>query len=85
MMVETNEPTSVLLSTGEIARRLGRSVSSVKQLVASGCIPPAIVITGSGKRAWRQEDFPKIETAIKERRRKVRTARTAATQETMTA
>lgn len=63
-----------LVSTGEVARRLGRSISGVKRLVSEGKIPPGLVITGSGRRVWRLEDLPAIEEALEQGRRKDRTA-----------
>jgi len=55
-----------LMSTGEVARRLGRSISGVKKLVSDGRIPPGTVIAGSGRRVWRIEELPSIEQALRE-------------------
>jgi len=56
-----------LVSTGELARRLGRSQAGVRQLEAQGLIPRSIMIIGSGRRVWRLEDVPAIERANRKR------------------
>ena len=56
-----------LVSTGELARRLGRSQTGVRRLIAAGVIPPGTTIVGSGRFVWRESDFPAIEAALAER------------------
>ena len=53
-----------LISSGELARRLGRSVSGIKKLDREGRIPQALVIRGTGRRVWRLADLPAIERAL---------------------
>jgi hypothetical protein len=55
-----------LVSTGELARRLGRSLSGVRKLEAQGRIPRSATIVGSGRKVWRLDDLPAIERALRE-------------------
>ena len=57
---------SGLVSTGELARRLGRSQSGVRKLEKAGRIPPATVIVGSGRKVWPLADLAAIEEALRE-------------------
>ncbi len=56
-----------LLSTGELARRVGRSQSGIRKLIAAGVIPPGTTIVGSGRFVWREADLRAIEAALRER------------------
>ncbi len=69
-----------LLSTGEVARRLGRGQTSVRTLAREGLIPAGTRIAGSGRLVWRESDFPAIVAALAERggRRQRRSGRIAA-------
>jgi len=64
------DSTSELVSTGEVARRLNRSISGIKRLVDAGRIPPGVRITGSGRRVWRIEEMPAIEEALRKNSRR---------------
>ena len=71
------EPKIELLSSGEIARRLGIGMTMTHKLVRAGAIPQPVVIEGSGRFVWPSEQWPAIERAFLERpnrRRKVRAA-----------
>ena len=63
-MIDTTE--MELVSTGELARRLGRSQAGVRKLEQQGRIPRGTVILGSGRKVWRLEDLPAIEQALRE-------------------
>ena len=65
-------PTETLISTGGLAARLGVSTSLVKKLEREGVIVPGIVIEGSGRKVWRGEQFPAIQSQLEERRRTFR-------------
>ena len=58
---------SGLVSTGELARRVGRSQTGIRKLIAAGVIPPGTTIVGSGRFVWREADLPAIEAALAER------------------
>ena len=60
-----------LLSTGEVARRTGRSLSGIKRLAQAGAIG-GITIIGSGRRVWRLEDLPAIKRALAHQERNPR-------------
>ena len=47
-MAQTDE----LISTGELAARLGRAPSTIKFLEARGVITPSIRVIGSNRRVW---------------------------------
>ena len=53
-----------LISTGELARRVGRSQSGIRKLATAGVIPPGTTIVGSGRFVWQEKDFPAIAAAI---------------------
>lgn len=55
-----------LVSTGEVARRLGLSQSGVRKLARAGRIPPGATIVGSGRFVWREADLAAIEEALRE-------------------
>lgn len=59
-----------LVSTGELARRLGRSQAGVRKLEAQGRIPRGAVIIGSGHKVWRAADVPAIEQTLRENSRR---------------
>jgi DNA-binding transcriptional MerR regulator len=63
-----NEPTDALLSTGDLATRLGVSQSAVKLWEREGVIPRGIVVEGSGRKVWRLVDLPAIRKGLEERR-----------------
>ncbi len=65
---------TTLLSTGEIARRLGVSLTLVQRLEKRGDLPPALIIAGSGRRAWPSDRWPEIVRRFEARRRTVRAA-----------
>ncbi len=73
-MPETIDTETALISSGELARRLSRSLSGVKKLEREGRIPPSIVILGSGRKVWPLRDLPAIEDALKNSRRRIRAA-----------
>ncbi len=62
-----------LVSTGEIAKRLGVSVALVQKLERNGQLPPALRIEGNPRRVWRSDDWPLIRAKFEARRRKVST------------
>ena len=47
----------VLMSIGGVARRLGVSVSTVRNYERAGAIPPAMRLEGSDRRCWRESDL----------------------------
>jgi hypothetical protein len=57
-----------LISTGELARRVGLSPSGIRKLASLGLLPPAAVIAGTHHWAWRVDDLPAIEAAVRQRR-----------------
>jgi hypothetical protein len=59
-----------LVSTGELARRLGRSLSGIRKLEAQGRIPRSTTIMGSGRKVWKLQDLPAIEEALRENSRR---------------
>ena len=64
-----------LLSTGALARRLGRSTSGIRKLERQGRIPAAIVIEGSGRKVWPGDVVAEIERSLADiGRRRVRPA-----------
>ncbi len=68
-----SEPTITLLSSGEVARRLGIGMTSVHKLLGRGLLPPPIVIEGSGRFVWTSDQWVEIEEAVRtrvDRRRK---------------
>ena len=65
-MVDT-APHLQLISTGFIARRCGVSTEAVKLWDRRGLIVPALKIEGTGRRVWRAEDLPLLETQINAR------------------
>lgn len=56
------------LSTGEFCKRLKRSRTGVRKLVAQGVIPPAVVVTGSGRWIWRAADVEVVQETLRNRR-----------------
>ncbi len=54
-----------LVSTGYLARSLGRSQAGVRKLEAQGRIPRGVVILGSGRKVWHLADLPAIEQALR--------------------
>lgn len=69
-MTDLAKPELQLLSTGELARRLGRSLSGIKKLEARGHIPRGVVILGSGRKVWKLSDLPAIQEALAQRSRR---------------
>lgn len=65
---------TTLLSTGEIARRLGVSLTLVQRLEGRGDLPPALRIAGSDRRVWPSDRWPEIVRRFEARRRTVRAA-----------
>jgi len=57
-----------LVSTAELARRLGYSQSNVLKLERGGHIPHGITVVGWGRRVWRSEDIPAIQESLRLRR-----------------
>ena len=53
-----------LISTGEITKRTGASMSMIHRLITRGVVPEPIVLEGSGRFVWKLEDYPAIERAI---------------------
>ena len=47
----------ILMSSGGVARRLGVSLSTVRNLERAGVIPPAMRLEGSDRRCWRESDI----------------------------
>lgn len=58
-----------LISTGELARRVGISVSMVRKLEKIGAIPPADRLLGSDRRVYRGDDVTVVREAIEKRGR----------------
>jgi predicted DNA-binding transcriptional regulator AlpA len=56
-----------LLSSGEVAKRLGLSMTGTHKLVRAGVLPTPIVIEGSGRFVWLSSEWPSIEKAFRER------------------
>ncbi len=66
-----------LLSSGEVARRLGVGMTTTHKLVRAGILPAPITIEGSGRFVWPSDQWPAIEQAFiarPNRRRKDRAA-----------
>ena len=72
------DTTGGYISSGGLAKALGVSLTSVKNLDRSGQIVSSSRIAGSGRRVWRISDVPVIERQVRELRengrRKVRSA-----------
>ena len=47
----------ILMSSGGVAKRLGVSLSTVRNLERAGVIPPAMRLEGSDRRCWRESDI----------------------------
>ena len=56
-----------LVSTAELARRLGYSQSNVLKLERGGYIPRGITVVGWGRRVWKAEDIPNMQEALQRR------------------
>ncbi|MDP9357334.1 MAG: hypothetical protein M3R02_19005 [Chloroflexota bacterium] len=69
-----SSPAETLISTGGLAARLGVSVSLIKKLEREGIIVPGIVIEGSGRKVWRGEQLPAIQSQFDARRRRLQAA-----------
>ena len=50
----------VLVSTGGVARRLGVSLSTVRNYERAGIIPESMTLEGSGRKAWRESDLADV-------------------------
>ena len=50
----------VLVSIGGVARRLGVSVSTVRNYERAGVLVPAMRVEGSDRRVWRESDLSGI-------------------------
>ena len=50
----------VLLEVGGVARRLGVSASTVRNLERSGAIPASARLESSGRRVWRLTDLEDV-------------------------
>ncbi|MGI8405485.1 MAG: MerR family transcriptional regulator [Thermomicrobiales bacterium] len=57
-----------LVSTGEVAKQLGVSVSFLRKLELVGASPPAQRIAGLDRRVYRPEDVEALRQVIAERR-----------------
>ena len=62
------DATDELLGPGELASRVGYSVSGVKKLERLGVIPAAVRLAGSNRRVWKGADVAVIQERIKQRR-----------------
>lgn len=58
----------LLVSTGEVARELGVSVSFLRKLELIGVSPPAQRIAGLDRRVYRPEDIEALRQVIATRR-----------------
>ena len=56
--------TGTLISTGYVARRLGCSLTAIKDWEREGRIQPAIRILGSDRRVWPISDLPQLEEQV---------------------
>lgn len=57
-----------LLGPGEVAARVGYSLSGLRRLERLGIIPPAPRMAGNGRRVYRRSDLEAVEESIKQRR-----------------
>jgi DNA-binding transcriptional MerR regulator len=67
-MDRTTEEGPVLIGSGELAARLGYSVSGLKKMERQGVIPEPPRMVGSNQRVYRESDVALIEQRIKDRR-----------------
>jgi len=67
-----------LLSSGEIAKRLGVGMTTTHKLLREGVIPQPVVIEGSGRFVWPSDQWPAIERAFLARPHRRRRDRAAA-------
>ncbi len=66
-----------LLSSGEVAKRLGVGMTQTHRLIREGVLPAPIVIEGSGRFVFPAEQWPVIEQRFRERQSSRRRGRAA--------
>jgi len=57
--------TDDLISTGELAARVGRSPSTIKFLESRGVITPGIRVIGSNRRVWPSSQVELVKEQLK--------------------
>ena len=65
---------TILLSTGAVATRLGVSVTLVQRLEKRGDLPPAMIVEGSRRKVWPIDQLPEITRRFSDRHRRDRAA-----------